>query len=181
MAVFIALLRAVNVGGTGKLPMQDLKAACTKAGLKRVATYIASGNVVFETDRSAPEVKILLTQLLRDRFGLTRNHALIRTPRSLAKVIAGNPFAAAAAERPNWLMVSFLDGLPPSGVAEALCAYQGPERLKLDADHLYIDYTQGVARSKLTAFLGKTLKVPATGRNWSTTNRLLEMARALEA
>ncbi|HEY4405261.1 MAG TPA: DUF1697 domain-containing protein [Xanthobacteraceae bacterium] len=181
MAVFIALLRAVNVGGTGKLPMQDLKTACTRAGLKRVATYIASGNVVFETDRSAPEVRVLLTKLLRDRFGLTRNHVLIRTPHSLAKVIGGNPFAAAAAERPNWLMVNFLDDLPPSGVADALYTYQGPERLKLDRDHLYIDYVQGVARSKLTPFLDKTLKVPATGRNWSTTNRLLEMARALEA
>ena len=81
----------------------------------RVSTYIASGNVVFETDKSAPAVKLLLTELLRDRFGLTRNHTLIRTPQSLAAVIAGNPFAAAAAERPNWLMVNFLDGLPPAG------------------------------------------------------------------
>src|SRR6202140_1304472 len=88
MAVFIALLRAVNVGGTGKLPMQDLKAACEKAGLERVSTYIASGNLVFETDKSALTVKTLITQLLRDRFGLTKNHTLIRTPRNLAKVIA---------------------------------------------------------------------------------------------
>jgi uncharacterized protein (DUF1697 family) len=95
-------------------------------------------------------------------------------------VIAGNPFAAAATERPNWLMVNFLDGLPPAGVADALRAYRGPEQLRLDGAHLYIDYAQGVARSKLTAFLDKTLQVPATGRNWNTTNRLLEMARALE-
>jgi uncharacterized protein (DUF1697 family) len=125
-------------------------------------------------------VKALLTQLLRDRFGLTRNHTLIRTPRSLAKVIARNPFAVAAAERPNWLMVNFLDGLPPHGTADALGAYRGPERLRLDGEHLYIDYAQGMARSKLTAFLDKSLQVPATGRNWNTTNRLLEMARALE-
>jgi uncharacterized protein (DUF1697 family) len=162
------------------LPMQELKAACMKAGLGRVSTYIASGNVVFETEKSAPAVKRLLTELLRDRFGLTRNHTLIRTPHSLAAVIAGNPFAAAATERPNWLMVNFLDGLPPAGVADALRAYRGPEQLRLDGAHLYIDYAQGVARSKLTAFLDKTLQVPATGRNWSTTNRLLEMARALE-
>src|ERR1700688_1092984 len=98
MAVFIALLRAVNVGGTGKLPMQDLKAACEKAGLDRVSTYIASGNVVFETDKSAPAVKTLLTQLLRDRFGLAKSHALIRTPRSLAGSNAENPFRRAATE-----------------------------------------------------------------------------------
>jgi uncharacterized protein (DUF1697 family) len=181
MAVFIALLRAVNVGGTGKLPMQDLKAACEKAGLERVSTYIASGNLVFETDKSAPAVKTLITQLLRDRFGLTKNHTLIRTPRNLAKVIAGNPFAAAATQRPNLLMVYFLDGPAPAGLADALSAYQGPERLRLDGEHLYVDYAQGIARSNLTPFLGKALKVPATARNWNTTNRLLEMARALEA
>jgi uncharacterized protein (DUF1697 family) len=181
MAVFIALLRAVNVGGTGKLPMQDLKAACEEAGLERVSTYIASGNVVFETDKPAPTVKTLIMRLMRDRFGLDKNHALIRTPRALAKLIAGNPFAAAAVERPNRLMINFLDGRPPSGFAEALFAYRGPERLRLDGEHLYIDYREGIARSKLTGFLERELKVPATGRNWNTTNRLLDMARALES
>jgi uncharacterized protein (DUF1697 family) len=181
MAVFIALLRAVNVGGTGKLPMQDLKIACEKAGLSQVSTYIASGNIVFNTDRSAAAVKTLITKLLRDRFALTKNHTLIRTPRELAKVIAGNPFAAAAAKRPSLLMVNFLDGLPPPGAAAALADYDGPEQLRLDGDHLYVDYVEGVGRSKLTpAFLDKALQVPATGRNWNTTNKLLQMARALE-
>jgi uncharacterized protein (DUF1697 family) len=181
MAVFIALLRAVNVGGTGKLPMRELEAACEEAGLERVSTYIASGNVVFRTNKPAPTVKSLITQLMRDRFGLGKNHTLIRTPGGLAKVIAGNPFAAAALERPNRLMVNFLDGRPPAGVAEALAAYRGPERLRLDGEHLYIDYAEGIARSKLTGFLDRELKVPATARNWNTTNRLLDMARALES
>jgi uncharacterized protein (DUF1697 family) len=78
-------------------------------------------------------------------------------------------------------MVNFLDSRPPTGAAAALAAYDGPERLHLDGDHLYVDYGEGVARSKLTpAFLDKALKVAATGRNWNTTNKLLEMARALE-
>src|ERR1700730_13362739 len=128
MAVFIALLRAVNVGGTGKLPMQHLKAACEEIGLGRVSTYIASGNIVFESDKSAAAVKTLIADLLRDRFGLTKNHTLIRTPGRLAKVIAGNPFAAAATERPNKLMVNFLDGLPRPGAAAALAGYERAER-----------------------------------------------------
>jgi uncharacterized protein (DUF1697 family) len=182
MAVLVALLRAVNVGGTGKLPMQELRAACADAGLRRVSTYIASGNLVFETDKSAAAAKSLIGDLLHDRFGLTKNHALVRTPRQLAQVIAGNPFAAAAAKRPNLLMVNFLDGRPLSAAASALAAYDGPERLHLAGDHLYVDYAEGVARSKLTpAFLAKALGVPATGRNWNTTNKLLEMAQALEA
>jgi uncharacterized protein (DUF1697 family) len=178
MAVFIALLRAVNVGGTGKLPIQELKAACEAAGLTRVSTYIASGNVVFESSKSAAAVKALIGRLLRDRFGLGKNHTLIRTPGDLAKVIARNPFADAAAERPNLLVIHFLDSVPPAGAADALAAFKGPERLHLDGDHLYVDYAEGIGRSKLTpALLDKALKVPATGRNWNTANKLLDMAR----
>jgi uncharacterized protein (DUF1697 family) len=178
MATFIALLRAVNVGGTGRLPMKDLKAACEEAGLHRVSTYIASGNVVLDSDKSVAAVKTLLTDLLRKRFGLTRNHVLIRTPERLARVVAGNPFADAAAKRPNHLMIAFLDGLPHAGAAAALAAFDGPERLHLDGDHLYVDYAQGVARSRLTpAFLDRVLKVAATARNWNTANTLLKMAR----
>ena len=47
MNAYVALLRAVNVGGTGKLPMTQLKAMCEAAGFLSVQTYIASGNVVF--------------------------------------------------------------------------------------------------------------------------------------
>jgi uncharacterized protein (DUF1697 family) len=181
MNTYIALLRAVNVGGTGKLPMKDLKAACEKAGLRQVSTYIASGNVVFASEESQDAVKALIADLLRNCFGLAKNHTLIRTPRDLVKVIAANPFADAAKARPNWLMVNFLDGRPHAGAAAALAAYDGPERLHLSGGHLYIDYGKGVARSKLTpAFLDRALKVAATARNWNTTNKLLEMARALE-
>jgi uncharacterized protein (DUF1697 family) len=181
MATFIALLRAVNVGGTGRLPMKDLKDACEDAGLQKVSTYIASGNVVFDSDKSAAAVKSLLTDLLRKRFGLTRNHVLIRTPERLARVVARNPFADAAAGRPNMLMITFLDGLPHAGAAAALAAFEGLERMHLDGDHLYVDYAQGVARSRLTpAFLDRALKVAATARNWNTANTLLKMARAPE-
>jgi uncharacterized protein (DUF1697 family) len=179
MSAFIALLRAVNVGGTAKLTMLELKSACEEAGLNRVSTYIASGNLVFDSDKPAAAVKGLIADLLRDRFGLVKNHTLIRTPDDLARVIAGNPFADAAAEWPNALMVYFLDGIP---LQTGVSAFQGPERLHLDGDHLYVEYVEGVAKSKLTpAVLDKMLKVPATARNWNTTNNLLKMVREIQA
>jgi uncharacterized protein (DUF1697 family) len=180
MAVFIALLRAVNVGGTGKLPMREFKSACEEAGLRKVSTYIASGNLVFESDRSATAVKTLIGDLLRTQFALTKNHTLIRRPADLVRVIAANPFADAAAERPHRLIVTFLDGRPHADAAAALSGFAGPERLHLDGQHLYVDYGQGVAQSRLPAFLEKTLRVAATGRNWNTANKLMEMARALK-
>jgi hypothetical protein len=79
-------------------------------------------------------------------------------------------------------MGNFLDGLPQARTADALAAYSGPEQLHLEADHLYVNSAEGVARSRLTpTFLDKGVQVPATGRNWNTTNKLLDMARALEA
>jgi uncharacterized protein (DUF1697 family) len=178
MSVFIALLRAVNVSGTGKLPMAELKAACGEAGLERVETYIASGNLVFESALSAVSVKALIAGVLRDRFGLAANDPLIRTPAALAAAIEGNPFADAAAARPNLLQLTFLESAPDAVAMAALAAYQGPERLHLAGDHLYVDFAEGIARSKLTpAFLAKALRAPATGRNWNTANKLLALAQ----
>ena len=180
MAVFVALLRAVNVGGTGKLPMAELKSACAAAGLRRVSSYIVSGNLIFESDAPAEAVKALVAGVLRDRFGLAKNHTLLRRPEDLARAIEGNPFAETAAARPNMLMVTFLDGVAVDGAGAALARYQGPERIHLAGDHLYVDYVEGIARSKLTpSFLDKALGVPATARNWNTTRKLLELARAL--
>jgi uncharacterized protein (DUF1697 family) len=182
LPIFIALLRAVNVSGTGKLPMAELKAACGEVGLARVETYIASGNLVFESDLSAASVKELIAGVLRERFGLAANDPLIRTPAALAVAIEGNPFADAAAERPNLLQLTFLDSAPDEAAAAALAAYHGPERLHLAGDHLYIDFVEGIARSKLTpAFLAKALRGPATGRNWNTANKLLALAQTRSA
>ncbi len=50
MTHYIALLHAVNVGGTGKLLMIELKALCDGLGFEAARTYIASGNVVFTSD-----------------------------------------------------------------------------------------------------------------------------------
>jgi len=65
--MFLMLLRAVNVGGAGKLPMSDLKGLCEKAGFRNVRTYIASGNVVAERDGAEAEAK----RRLRRSFGPT--------------------------------------------------------------------------------------------------------------
>jgi uncharacterized protein (DUF1697 family) len=57
MGSFVALLRAVNVGGTGKLPMSELKKMCEELGFSAVRTYIASGNVVFASRKSEAAIK----------------------------------------------------------------------------------------------------------------------------
>jgi hypothetical protein len=66
---YIALLRAVNVGGTGKLPMADLKAICSDAGFIQVQTYIASGNVVFKSNATPPAQRSTFVDLIGSGVG----------------------------------------------------------------------------------------------------------------
>ena len=110
MPSFVALLRAVNVGGTGKLPMSDLKDICEELGFATVRTYIASGNAVFTSRKSEAAIKAALEKRLETYAGKLVG-VLVRTAAEMAQVLAGNPFPNAA---PNRTMAVFLDRAPPA-------------------------------------------------------------------
>jgi uncharacterized protein (DUF1697 family) len=170
MTIFIALLRAVNVGGTGKLPMNDLKAVCETAGFVTVRTYIASGNVVFESGRSEAQVKATLETSLKAYAGKPVG-VLVRTATEMAEVLAGNPFPDAA---PNRTVAIFLDKPPPSDAVEHITGRNG-EDIQVGKREIYVRYGDGMAASKL--------KIPAakagTARNMNTVARLAALAAKL--
>src|SRR5262245_48283348 len=118
MTAFVALLRAVNVGGTGKLPMTELKAMCEALGFKSVRTYIASGNVVFTSSKAESAVKKALETKLQSYAGKPILVA-VRTADEMAKVLADNPFPKAA---PNRTVAVFLDKAAPK---DAFAAARG--------------------------------------------------------
>jgi len=167
MTRFIALLRAVNVGGTGKLPMAELKALCEEAGFRRVETYIASGNVVFDASASEPEVKETLEARLLARFGAPIG-VLVRTASEMKAVLEANPFPTKA---PNHTVAIFLDGAPPADALDHATGL-GEEEMRLGRREIYVYYGAGMARSKL--------KIPAaatgTARNLNTIAKLVQLA-----
>jgi uncharacterized protein (DUF1697 family) len=171
MNAFVALLRAVNVGGTGKLPMTELKAMCEAAGFKSVRTYIASGNVVFTSTKSEAQVKAALEKALAAYAGKAVG-VMVRTAAEMAAVLAANPFAEMAGNR---TVAFFLDGAPAKG-ALAGVSNQTTEELGLGMREIYGFYPDGMGQSKL--------KIPAvksgTARNMNTVAKLAEMAAALE-
>lgn len=169
MATYIALLRAVNVGGTGKLPMADLRALCEKAGFRDVRTYIASGNVVFTSDLTAPRALVTLESALAKRLGIA-TQVLIRTADELEAVIAANPFPEA---EPNQLIVVFLSKEEPLSAIDGW-KIPGRERIALVGRELFIHYPDGIGQSKLKAPFADQ----GTGRNLNTVRALLAMARA---
>src|SRR5579863_1873236 len=108
MARYVALLRAVNVGGTGSLPMTDLKSICSDAGFARVETYIASGNVVFESKAAPSKVKAALEARLLAYAGKPVG-VVLRTAAEMAAVLEANPFPKA---EPKHTYAIFLDHQP---------------------------------------------------------------------
>lgn len=167
MTVYVALLRAVNVGGTGKLPMTELKAMCEAAGFRQVRTYIASGNVVFESGASAARVKALLEARLKDYAGKPVG-VMVRTAEELVAVLKANPFPKAAPAR---TLVTFLDDAPPKDALKHATGVRG-EEMRLGAREIYIHYGDGIGTSKL--------RIPAakdgTARNINTVAALVKLA-----
>ena len=167
MPAIVALLRAVNVGGTGKLPMADLRAMCEAAGFVDVQTYIASGNVVVRSASTARKVQATLEAALNQYAGKPVG-VLIRTPVEMERVLASNPFPDAA---PNRVMAIFLNEAPPPDTLDSISG-QKTEQLALGAREIYVHYGDGVADSKL--------KIPAakagTARNINTVSKLVEMS-----
>lgn len=165
---FIALLRAVNVGGTGKLPMAELNRLCCKAGFANVQTYIASGNVIFDSPKSASEVKAALEASLKRYAGKPVGVA-VRTGAEMAAVLDANPFPDAPANR---TVAMFLDA-PPAADALDKISGQQDEEVALGHREIYIKYGESMGRSKL--------KVPAaahgTARNMNTVAKLAALAR----
>ncbi|HTH62459.1 MAG TPA: DUF1697 domain-containing protein [Paraburkholderia sp.] len=167
MTRYVALLRAVNVGGTGKLPMSGLRAMCESLGFAGVRTYIASGNVVFDSALAEAAVKARLERRLEAYAG-TPVGVLIRTGAELAAVLAGNPFRAAP---PNRTVAIFLDAPPPADALSKVTGQQD-EQIALGEREIFVHYGSGIAHSKL--------KIPAakngTARNMNTIEKLAEWA-----
>lgn len=123
MTAFVALLRAVNVGGTGKLPIRDLVALCEAAGFTQVKTYIASGNAVFASKKSETQVKAELERALLSYAGKPVG-VCVRAAAEMANVIANNPFPDAA---PNRTVAIFLDQAPPDDTLARLSGQKSEE------------------------------------------------------
>jgi uncharacterized protein (DUF1697 family) len=167
MARWIALLRAVNVGGTGKLPMSELKSMCEELGFTAVKTYIASGNVVFASRKSETAIKAALEKRLAAYAGKPVG-VLVRSADEMAQISAANPFPKLA---PNRTMAIFLDRAPPAGTL-ANVRGQKDEQIELGEREIYVYYGEGMAKSKLAIPAAKS----GTARNMNTVAELARMA-----
>lgn len=173
------LLRAVNVGGTGKLAMGDLKAALTEWGHAAPQTLGAAGSAVLGSAVPPDELEADLEARIRDRFGLATD-VFARDHAQLAAARNANPFGRMAQDLPSGLLVLFMKGEADPAAVEALRGkIQGPEEIAPGPACLYVAYGAGMGSSKLTgSVIERAVGLRGTGRNWNTLGKLLELTRA---
>ena len=170
LAGYVALLRAVNVGGTGKLPMTTLAQMCVTAGFKKVKTYIASGNVVLQSGGSEDEVRSALENQLHAYAGKNVG-VIVRTAVEMADTLARNPFVDSPGNR---VMALFVDGALPVDPLDGVTGIKN-EQVRMGERELFVLYPDGMADTRL--------RIPSekhgTKRNMNTVAKLAEMAAAV--
>lgn len=177
MTTYIALFRGINVGGANLLPMKELVALLEELGCTGVKTYIQSGNAVFRHRAAAPGLAMKIRAAVAAAKGF-EPAVLLLTEKDLARAAAANPFPEAEGD-PAKLHLSFLAARPGKPDLERLEELRSRnERFELAKDVFYLHAPDGIGRSKLAAAVEKALGVAATGRNWRTVQKLLELARS---
>ncbi len=173
---YVALLRAVNVGGR-KVTMKELKAAAEDLGYDNVRTFIASGNLVFDTKKTADaKLEATLESAIESTFGLF-SEVMVRNPDEWAAIIKANPFPKKAKDDPAHLVCIVCKTAPDAKAIDAWlegfrAKYDKGEKLKVVGREIYVDYGDSIGESKLA--LPKKL-VTGTARNWNSMLKLNAM------
>ena len=171
MTAYVALVRAVNVSGTGKLPKEELKAMGEACGFDDVRTFINSGNLLFTSDLAESTVKKLIEQKLDDYFGKPVR-VFVRNAKELAEVLKKNPYSD---DKPNQVMAYFVEEKPVQAMIDDARDVK-EERLALGPRVIYISYAGGIADSKLKMPILKL----GTARNMNSVARIAELLAGME-
>jgi uncharacterized protein (DUF1697 family) len=182
MPVIVSLLRGVNVGGH-QIKMDALRGLYDSLGLRKVETFIQSGNVVFTTQARDLAALTKRIEAAIEKSSGFHVDVVLRDAGQMRSALARNPFAGRTGIEPAKLLITFLAGDPdPEGCVKVRAMDIHPEELYIDGREVYVYFPNGMARPKLSwPAIGKCLGVPATGRNLTTVQKLLAIADRLES
>jgi len=183
MAIYIALLRGINVGSKNRIKMVDLKHLFESMGFSRVETYINSGNVIFESSEKEDTLQKKIEYELEKMFCLSIA-VILRTAAELKQIIFDCPFseeevkkAESANEEGESLYVSLLTQYPLYEKIKYLNTIKsGKDEYRIKNRDIYLLFCHSIRNSKLANNLHK-LEIPATVRNWKTMNKLYSLVK----
>jgi uncharacterized protein (DUF1697 family) len=181
MAIYISILRGINLGGHNTIKMDALKELFVGIGAVNIQTYIQSGNVVYQSDdKNSEELNVLISDEIRRQFGFDVP-TMTTTFDELNHIVGSNPFAVDETKEPSFLHVTFLADKPLSeNAAKINTAEYLPDEFLLSGKAVYLYCPNGYGKTKLSnSFFERKLKVSATTRNWKTTSELLTIANKM--
>lgn len=175
---YVVLLRGINVGGNNIVSMASLKTCLEDSGFSKVVTYIASGNVILESEKSAEKIKSEIEKTLPKKFKLNSDliKVLVLSHAQLKRVIDKRPKGFGDAPEKYHSDAIFLMDIDTK---EALKVFKPNE----DVDKIWVGdgviYSQRLSAKRTQSRLSKIIGTPAyksmTIRNWNTTTKLLNM------
>ena len=170
MAAYVALLRAINLGKTRKVPMPELRGLAEGLGYRDVRSHIQSGNLIFATADPAPTIVDALETAIRDRFGFDVP-VILRTAGEMAAVARSHPFAADEEDPAKLHVVFYAEALSTEAVDAVLARDLSPDRVTVSGREAFVHYPEGAGRSRLNLQpLG-----PGTARNWRVVQALAQI------
>lgn len=172
MTGYAAFLRGINVGKGNRVAMPRLRTMVEDLGYGEVATYINSGNLLFSATADQAEIRSALSGAITDTFGISIDVA-VRSEDQLRDILAGNPYPDGD---PSQVTVALLTGPPASTAAAKVAAIATEhEAYTFAGDEIWVNYSQGLARSKLAVQFSKIIGVSATVRNVRTLAHVVDL------
>lgn len=172
---YAVFLRGINVGGKNKVKMETLREVFSTLGFENVKTYINSGNVIFETKKTEDnKLAQKIEKAIEKEFSLSLK-VMVRTMAEIEEIVKNNPFAGQF-ENDKDLHVLFLAEKLSAEKREFLLEQNNEnEMFAVINREIFCLLRVSVLDSLLGKdFIGKKLKVSATGRNWRTINKILQ-------
>jgi uncharacterized protein (DUF1697 family) len=184
MSRYVAFLRGINVGGKNSVPMVRLRAVLEELGFADVATYIASGNVILDSERSAGETGALIEEALPREFALHdgRVRVLVLAQGQLQAIVDNRPEGFGSQPDRYHSDAIFLMGIEAT---DAMAVFDPRPGVDAVWPGEGVIYSQRLSAERTRSRLSKIIGTPAyksmTIRNWNTTTTVLKMLRARDA
>jgi uncharacterized protein (DUF1697 family) len=184
MKTYVILLRGINVGGKNKVPMADLRKCLEELGFSNISTYIASGNVILESDKHIDEIKAQIEAALPKGFKL--DDALIKV-----LVLTRNQFQAVIDNKPEGFGEQpekfhsdaiFLMDIDSSDAISVFNPREGVDKVWTGDGVIYSQRLSAQrTKSRLNKIVGTLAYQSMTIRSWNTTTKLLDLLRKMDA
>ncbi len=178
MNTYVILIRGINVGGKNKISMTELKKCLEELGFSNISTYIASGNVIVQSDKHADEVKAQIEEALPKSFKPDGEliKVLVLTQGQLQAVIDHKPEGFGEQPDKYHSDAIFLMGIDAAQAATVFNPREGVDTIWAGDSVIYSQRLSALrTKSRLSTIMGTSAYKSMTIRSWSTTTKLLEI------